>query len=67
MSSCDDERLSGGMAGLNVADAARGGDATVSAVATPPGTQVPGAAHLSGAGGSKGGESVVAGTAPVVA
>jgi hypothetical protein len=66
MNSSDDKRLSGGMAGLNVADAGGGGDAAVSAVSAPQGTQVPGGAHLSAAGGSKGGESVVAVSAPVV-
>jgi hypothetical protein len=66
MTSSDDERLSGGMAGLNVADAGGGGDSAVSAVSAPPGTQAPGGAHLSVAGGSIGGRSVVAVSAPLV-
>jgi hypothetical protein len=35
MTSSDDERLSGGMAGLSVADAGGGGDAAVSTVSAP--------------------------------
>jgi hypothetical protein len=75
MSGDDEGRMSDGMAGLGIADGACGGDAAVSEVsAAPTGSpslNIPGAALLSGAGriagSSKGGESVVVVTAPLVA
>jgi hypothetical protein len=73
MASDDDDRVSGGMANLNIGDAGAGGDAVasvaVSGVSVPQGTQLPRDAQplSSGAGGGPlGGESALVFPPPVV-
>jgi hypothetical protein len=69
MTSCHGVRMSGGMAGLIVADAGGGGDAAVfaeDAENAPPDNQIPGGAQLIATGGPVGVKSVVAVSAPLV-